>query len=711
MKTIGKPISRLDGTWKVTGSAHYAADVVRPGLTHAVIVGATIPAGEIISIDTKTAEAGAGVIKVLTYQNVPKLAGPLDSPPAGQKMMPLQSPVVTFEGEPIAVVIAETLEEATEAAKHVRVDYRVAPFVTDYLQRRDQAIEVAGFFPNDTKVGDVAAALAMADRSVTEIYRTSDRHHNAMEPAASVAEWRNGELFLTTATQGVQGNRAVLAQLFAVEPKRIHVNVDFVGGGFGCKGWLWPHQALCAVAAREVGRPVKLVLQRSQDFTSHGYQPATEQTVSLGAKSDGTLTAVRHGSLNPTSIKDDYMETCATASRPLYATPNIESSSRAVRVNRNVPTPMRAPHEGPGLVGIEIAMDELAYALNLDPLELRLRNYAEKDPTDGRPFSAKRLRECYTEGARRFGWSRRTMAPGSMKEGNDLIGWGMATAIMQTFRQPAKARASIDTDGLVTIEGSTQEIGTGSVTIAIQIAAEVLNLPVERVQLKWGNTDLPDAPMTAGSTTTLSFGSAVHDAASKLRDKLKTLAGSEELAPEAYGEWVRRSGATSLVVDGEWAPGGDSDAIGQPKTKALNSYGAVFVEVRIDRDLLIPRVVRGVGVYNAGRIINPKTAHSQMIGGFTWGIGQALLEHTPMDHRLGRYLSKNFAGALVPVNADVPALDVSFVEEPDFESSVLGARGIGELGATAVGPAIANAVFHATGKRVRELPIRPEMLL
>jgi xanthine dehydrogenase YagR molybdenum-binding subunit len=346
-------------------------------------------------------------------------------------------------------------------------------------------------------------------------------------------------------------------------------------------------------------------------------------------------------------------------------------------------------------------MDELAYALRMDPLELRLKNYAEHDPTDGKPFSSKKLRECYERGVEQFGWSRRRHEPRSMRDGRELIGYGMATALFSAFRQPSRARISIDRQGFVLVETSTQEIGTGTRTVLPQIAAQALGIPIERVRMAWGDTDLPPAPMTAGSVTTGSAGSAVHDGALKLRRQLQA-AGAQ--TPDDYASVVRKLNVEKLTVEGEFNPPAES-------AKALFSFGAIFAEVRVDERIPIPRVTRILGVYDAGRIINPKTARSQMIGGLTWGIGQALLEHSAMDHRLGRFLAKNLAGYLIPVNADVGRIDVSFIDEPDDEMNPLGARGIGELGAIGVGAAIANAVFHATGVRVRELPIRPEMLM
>ena len=532
-----------------------------------------------------------------------------------------------------------------------------------------------------------------------------------MEPSATVAQWTaDGSLIVDDAVQGISADRMVLAAAFGLDQSKVRVRNDFVGGAFGCKGFVWPHQLLAALAAREVGRPVKLVLTRAQSYTAHGYQPSTEQTVALGAARDGALEAVRHDVICPTAISDNYMEYAAIGTRALYACPAIATQHRAVRVNRGNPTPMRAPHEGPGLFALESAMDELAYELRLDPLVLRLKNYAEVDPTRGVPFSSKKLRECYQEGARRFGWAHRDPKPGAMREGRDLVGWGMASAIMQTFRNAAKARVSISRHGDVLVESGTQEIGTGLTTALPQIAADGLGVAVERVRLALGDTNLPQAPMTAGSSATLSVGSAIHDAATRLKAKLVELARGAALDPARYGDLLADNNLASLSADGSWAPQAGSNAFGEHKDWSMHSYGAAFVEVRIDEIFRIPRLTRAVGVYSAGRIINPRTARSQMIGGIIWGLGQALLESSDMDHKLGRYLSKNLAGYLLPVNADVPDIDVSFVEEIDVHASAIGARGIGELGATGVGAAIANAVFHATGLRVRELPVRPEHL-
>lgn len=699
--SIGAAIDRLDGTEKVAGSARYTADIEMQDVVYAVIVCSTRAHARIAEIDVAAAEAAPGVIRVFTHLNTPRFAA-ASSPPLGQELLPLQGDLVLHEGQPIALVVARSVETATAAAARVMPLYEERPFETDFAARLDRGEARPFFFwEPDSSVGDTAAAWQAAEVGVTQTYRTADRHHCAIEPSATLAVWDDGKLTLFDATQGVVDERAVIAKAMGLDPSQVRVKSDFVGGGFGCKGWVWPHQLLAAMAARELGKPVKLVLTRAQTFTSHGYQPASIQTLALSAKKNGKLTGIRHDSYLAGSYAGNHVEGTGIGTRSLYASPSISTTHRLVRVHRAEPTPMRAPLEGVGLAAAEIAMDELAYELGMDPLELRLENYAESDPTDGKPFSSKKLRECYEQGAARFGWSRRTFEPRSMRDGRDLVGYGMASAIFSAFRQPSRARVSIDAQGIVLVETSTQEIGTGARTVLPQIAADALGVPVDRVRFAWGDTDLPPAPMTAGSTSTGSAGSAVLDGALKLREKLEA-AGAKSAAE--YAAVVRRANVEKLTADGEFDPPAES-------AKALFSFGAVFAEVRIDEQIPIPRVSRIVGVYSAGRIINPKTARSQMIGGLTWGIGQALLEHSVTDHRLGRFLSKNLAGYLVPVNADVADIDVSFVEDFDPEVNPVGARGIGELGAIGIGAAIANAVFHATGVRVRELPIRPEMLM
>jgi xanthine dehydrogenase YagR molybdenum-binding subunit len=707
---VGQPRSRADGRLKVTGGARYAADTPVDGVVYGVLVGATIPAGRITELHTAAAAQAPGVLQIFTHRNMPRLA-PVPAPPAGESRAPMQDDEIRYEGQYIALVVAQTLEQARYGAEMVHAEYAPAARVTDFTQCREQAITATNWAEPDSDVGDIEVGLAGGEVRVDRIYTTSDRHHNTMEPSATVAGWRDGTLTIHDATQGVQAERLALSQALGLEPGQVRVRSDFVGGGFGCKGYVWPHQIVTAAAARELGRPLKVVLTRAQDFTGHGYQPATEQHVELAATLDGRLTGIRHTSLNPTSITDSHVEYAALTSRSLYACPAIQTRHRVIRVNRGTPTPMRAPHEGPSNVGLEIAMDELAYALRLDPVELRLRNYAEVDPTSGKRFSAKGLRACYEQGAQRFGWSRRTPEPRSMRDGRTLIGWGMASALMMTFRFPASARVTLEPEGTILIESSTQEIGTGVYTIMPQIAADVLGIPPERIRLLLGDTTLPEAPMTAGSSATMAVGSAVHAAATGLKQRVAELAGSAIPPARDWSELLRRHRLDRLSAEASWAPGPNANLLGETPDWAMFTFGAVFAEVGVDEDLPIPRVRRCLGIYSAGRIINPKTARSQMTGGMVWGIGQALLEHSAMDHRLGRYLSKNLAGSLIPAHADVPALEADFVEEFDQHASPIGARGIGELGAVGVGAAVSNAVYHATGVRVRRLPIVPEVFL
>ncbi|MGH8653442.1 MAG: xanthine dehydrogenase family protein molybdopterin-binding subunit [Gammaproteobacteria bacterium] len=698
----GKSVSRLDGPEKVTGRARYTGDMHLADALHAGIVPATRPNAR-ITLDLADALASVGVVAIFTHRNMPKLARFEFVFECGT-VLPLQDDRIVYEGQPAALVVADTLECVTEAARRVKVSYRDEPFEADFLESLDRAEATQLFVgePPDESTGDALAAWAEAEVRTEETYFTADRHHNAMEPAATLASWHDGQLLVHDATQGVVNTRNVLAQAMQLDPACVRVTNEFLGGGFGGKNWGWPHQLLAAVAARELGRPVKLVLTRAQSYTAHGYQAASRQTVALGARADGTLTSLRHDSIVTGSFAGNYVEGPGLETASLYACPAIQITHRVVRLHRGNPVFMRSPLGGIGLVAVEIAMDELAYKLGMDPLELRLKNYAEADSRDGRPFSSKKLRECYEIGARRFGWPQRTMGPRTMREGNDLIGHGMATAILTAYRFPANARVSMDSSGQVLIETSTQEIGQGSRTVFVQIAADVLGVPIERVTLALGDTSLPAAPFSTASTTTMGVGSAVHDGALKLKQKLTQAGGN---AADGYVNALSKLGAKRLSADGVWSPGEEQPSV------SICSFGAIFVEVRVDQDIPIPRVSRVVAVYSAGKIINPKTARSQMTGGIIWGIGQALLERSEMDPRLGRFLSKNLAGYLVPVNADVPEIDTSFVDEFDAHASPIGARGIGELGAVGIGAAIANAVFHATGVRVREVPIRPEHLM
>lgn len=713
-------ITRADGAAKVTGEARYAADWQADGMVHAVLVTSAIPGGRILRADIAAASGTPGVVAVYTHRNAPRL-NPVTAGVYPQTVLPLQDELVRYEGEPVAVVVAERLDQAQQAAKLVSIGYEPADFTVemDTGTVRMPGPEAGFGRPADTSTGDMAAALAAADVVAGGEYRTAARHHSAIEPSATLAEYRDGTLTLHDATQGLFWTRDAVASALGLRPDDVRIVAQYTGGGFGSKGACRPHHLLAAAIARELGRPVRLVLTRAQSFTAHGYHPQTRQTVRLSAKRDGTLTAIRHSSRNPTAVYGaDYVEMAAASSRFMYACPAIETSHRLTEIATVLPGPMRAPDDGPGMFALESAMDELAAALEMDPVDLRLRNDTSADPTSGKPFSGRELRACFTEGARRFGW--RHTPPRSRRAGDDLIGWGAASAHMETFRFPASARATIDASGRVLIETAAQEIGGGTKTVLPQIAAAALGCPLSSVDLAMGDTTLPAAPVAAGSAQTLSTGSAVHAAARALLVKLASMAlgegratadgvrleGAEIIADGSHvrvADLLGRHGLGSLSAEETWAPAAADHA--------MHVWGAVFAEVRVDAALRLPRVSRITGVYSAGAIINPLTARSQMIGGITWGIGEALLERSVLDPALGRFVSKNLAGYLVPVNADVPDLDVSFVDEFDAAASPIGAKGIGELGATGVSAAIANAVYNATGIRVRDLPITPEALM
>jgi xanthine dehydrogenase YagR molybdenum-binding subunit len=709
---IGAPLRRHEGRAKVTGAAKYAGEDMPPNTLHAVIVASSIASGRVTKIDVVRARAVPGVVRVLTHDDMPKLE-PAPVPPAAQSFTPMQSAEIHYEGQPIALVLAETLEAAEEGAASVEATYRRdEPVLFESGEERLPRRENNGYalWEFDTRKGDVEKAFAAAAASVDQTYVTPTRHHNTMEPSATLAEWRDGVLHVHDATQWTYGVRYALAGLLKIPPESIHVRCPYTGGGFGAKGYTWPHQILAVLAARIVGRPVKLSLGRVGCYAGTGYQPTVRSRVRLAATRDGTFTAIVHDTANISSRFDDYVEFAGAGTRALYATAALTTRTRIVNANVGTPTAMRAPHEGPGMFALESAIDELAYALRIDPLELRLKNYADTDPQTGKPFSSKKLREAYAEGARRFGWAKRSAAPRSMRDGDKLIGWGVASGIMSTFRFASSARIRLADDGRVTIEAGCQEIGTGVYTIMPQIAAEVLGLPADRITLRLGDTGLPETGGTFGSSTAMCTGSAVVDAAEKLKSRIAALSGAKEVPPfERWTPLMRERGIGELVADGAFTlPGGAPfDAHGGASPYSMHTWGAIFVEMEVDEPLGRARMRRCVAGYSAGRVLNPRTARSQMIGGIIFGYGRAMLEESAIDARYGRYVSKNLSGVMLPVNADIPQdIDVFFIDEHDPHASKTGARGIGELGEVGVAAAITNAIYHATGKRIRSLPVR-----
>ena len=735
--SVGAPMDRVDGRLKVTGGARYSAEMPIANVVHAVMITSTIAHGRIARMDASAAEKAPGVLAVFTPWSAPKLphgSRPGFEPPAGRVLSLMQDDAVHYNGQPIGLVVADTLEHAQAAAAMVRTSYVAQKPELDMTTAPQAPTTGSGKPPGKEPVsttrGDVAAGLAQAAVRVEHTYTTPFETHNPMEPHATIATWEGDHLTVYDASQGIFSAKKILAATFGIAPENVRVVSWFIGGGFGSKGSTWSHVMLAAMAARKVGRPVKLAITRRQMFGPVGGRPRTVQQISLGAMHDGTLTAIRHVSTSATSEFEEWMEPCAVATRVLYASPNAETDHKLVRINMGTPTYMRAPGEASGIFAIESAMDEMAYALRMDPIALRLKNYAEKDAQTGKPFSSKSLRECYAAGAEKFGWSKRTPEPRSMRDGNALIGWGMATATYPTRRSPASAVARILPDGRAWMRSGSQDLGTGTYTVMTQVAADALGIAPEHVRFELGDTEMPETPVSGGSQTAASVGSAVQAAALAVRSKVVQLAIADPQSPlhgareddiraadgklslasdaskgESYGAVIARNGGQPVEAEASVKPGPEAEEL------SMHSFGAVFAEVRVDTDLGEIRVPRVVGVYGVGKLLNAKTAHSQLMGGIVYGIGMALMEETQIDPHLGRYVNADLAEYHVPVNADVQAIDVSIVEENDTRVNPLGVKGIGEIGNTGIAPALANAVYHATGKRVRDLPLTLDKVL
>jgi len=735
MRAIGQPISRFDGRLKVTGKADYTADIAVPALLHAAIVSSRIARGRIRAIDVRAAERVPGVSAVFTYQNMPRM-NPTPKPwshlhPHGQSYLPLQDDKVLYGDQPIALVVGARLDQAALAGTLIEVDYETEEPAVFGLDSVKNAVDPPQFlWPVASSVGDADAAITDAEITIKQTYTTSDRHHNPMEPHATTAIWdADGALTLYESTQHIFGTRELVSMVLGIPLTKITVISHFIGGGFGCKGYVWPHTLLAALAAKVLKRPVHLQLTRAQMYSMAGHQAASIQTVALGARRDGKLTGIRHDSISPTSIFDNYIEYAALCPRSLWdASGGISTNHKIVHVNRNTPTALRAPHEALGHFAVETALDELSYETGVDPVTLRLLNDTDIDPHTQRPFSSRAMRKCLIEGAARFGWEKRTPEPRSMRDGRYLIGQGMAGAIYTHWRWPAQARVTLRADGSALVEAGTHDLGTGTYTVLQQVAADTLGVLPEKVVVRIGDTRLPTSHASIGSATAANAGGSVMLAAKAAREQAIELARTGGYSPfrnadsrdvfvedgklmlrsknvsVTYAQLLTRNELTFLVGDGNYDPAAEGP-------KAVFSFSAVFAEVRVDPDFGLVRLNRFVGAYDCGRVINPKTARSQAIGGIIWGVGQALFEKTETDPALGRFLNRNYSGYLVPTCADIPKLDVLFVGDFDEEASPIGVKGLGELTSVSVAPAITNAVYHATGRRIRHLPIAVEDLL
>ena len=736
---IGQPLTRRDGVLKVTGAAKYAADHHPPGMLYAVLAVSTIARGRVAHLDVAAAKAHPAVVEVITPANRPALAEDPD-----EKPMPftfrldlLQNDRVRYAGQPIAVVIAETLEAATEGASLLAPRYEVEP-VRLGLDGSESFVPAAvgPGFPTQAQRGDVEAELAAAKTTITQTYETPDQYHNPMEPHAIVAAWEGDTLSIDTPSQGMAMAKARLAGLFGIPPDKIHIRSPFLGGGFGCKGLMSGPQVLGAIAARVVGRPVKLVLRRDQMFGPVGHRAATRQTLRLGADGDGALVALDHHTKTISSTYDDFFEPASNVSQALYASIAIATSHEGVRADIGTPLFMRAPGEAPGSIALESAIDEIAHACGMDPLAFRLKNYAEVEPISGKPFSSKALRECYRQGASRFGWERRPLVPRQMRDNNGfLVGWGVGTALFPAVMFAAQAKAVLRRDGSGVVEIGAHDMGQGAWTALAQIAADALGLDLERLEFRSGTSDLPDGGVAGGSSHTATAGIAVYNAGADAITRLADLATSDPRSPlfgagnagviARSGRLFRRddesrseshadilSRASLAEIEGRGAGGNPNPMEAHAKADyAMFAHGAVFAEVKVDPELGQIRATRLVGAFAAGRIINPRMVRSQYYGGMIWGVSFALHEQAFTDRRSGRPMNANLAEYHVPVNADVPSIEAILVEEEDPHVNALGIKGVGEIGITGTAGAVANAVWHATGIRVRKFPITLDRLV
>ncbi len=716
---IRKAIDRADARLKVTGAAHYAAEIKIPNLAYAVFVGSAIAKGKIKTIDAKSAENSRGVLAVLTRENSPpikKKSDTFDMNGAGgakklpvnsaTSVLPLQSNEIFYRGQAVACVVAETFEQAENAANLIKVEYEAETPKIDFFKHFAEAETPAqkSDDPTDKSDGDAENALKNSAVSVDKIYLTPLENHNAMEPHATLAEFRGDALIVYDTTRYVQGVKKMFAESFDLEPEKIRVLAEFVGGAFGSKGPIRPHVALAGMCAMRVKRPVKLVLTRRQMTDTTGHRAHTRQRVALGADENGKLQSIIHEGASSCSATDEFVEPFTKQTYGLYAAPTRKIAQKILKINLSQPGPMRAPGEASGMFAVESAMDELAHKLKIDPTELRKINEPAREPVSNKEFSCRRLIQCIEKGAAEFGWNKRKAEPRSIKEGNLLIGYGFAASVYPLKGNETHAKCIIYGDGRIVVQSSTHDFGNGIATSARQIAADALGVDYDRINFELGDSDLPIAPMTGGSTATMWVGTAVKKACDAAKAKVFALTNDKNQTDFA----AILKAANQESVEAAAAAKPDEDA---KKKYAMDSYGALFCEVAVDADTWQTSVRRFTGVFNCGRIINPKLARSQFIGGITFGIGMALMEQNILDARNGKWINADLADYHVPTNADVHQIETFTIDEPDAIVNPLGAKGVGEIGIVGAAAAVANAIFNATGKRIRDLPITPDKLL
>ncbi|MGA8023057.1 MAG: xanthine dehydrogenase family protein molybdopterin-binding subunit [Candidatus Acidiferrales bacterium] len=727
---IGQPVTRIDGKLKVTGGARYAADYPIENLAYGVGVPSTIASGRILKIDVSNAEAMHGVLAILRHDNFPKLYRPANafepSSRAGESRPPLDDDNIYYYGQFVALVIADSFEQAQAAAVAVHVDY----------DAKKPAVFLRRGTPSETPAaqhhrGDAESAFKQAPVQLGETYTTPVETHNPMEMHATIAVWHGDKVTLFESSQGVVNHLHVMSEMLGIPLENIQVISRFIGSGFGGKLFPWPHSLLAAIGSRHVGRPVKLSVPRTLMFTTVGHRPAIRQKMRIGATADGKMVSMQNDILQHTSMVDDFVENCVEATSMLYSCPNVTAVQRLVRLNVGTPTPMRGPGRTPALFAIESAMDEMALKLNMDPLEFRLRNYAETDEGSQRPFSSKHLREAYQTGAEKFGWSRRNPKVGSMREGDLILGWGMATCTWPASRHAAEVRVRLLADGTARASCATQDIGTGTYTVFAEVVSDKTGISVDKVQVVLGDSSLPPGPTSGGSSVTSTVLPAIAEATENAVTAVLKAATQSANSPfhGADPSTLKMTQARVHLQDKSPESGVPFQEIlamqqfagldGQAKTDAdpasrkfsTHSFGAHFCEISVDPGIARLRVRRWLTVMDGGRMINEKTARNQILGGVVMGIGMGLFEATVYDPRDGHPINNNFADYIVAVNADIPEMDCIFLDYPDMVLNEYGARGVGEIGLTGVASALAAATYHATGVRVRDLPIRIENLL
>ncbi|MEO6546547.1 MAG: xanthine dehydrogenase family protein molybdopterin-binding subunit [Ferruginibacter sp.] len=704
VKNTGQGVDRIDGILKVTGGANYATDYKIKNIAYAVIFKSTIAAGEIVNIDSSDAEKATGVLSVITHKNAMKLnekggirGGAL-----------LQSPTIQFYGQHIGMVVAETFEQARYAAWLVKVEYKKTTPRIDFEKHVNEAEMPKEKDKADMRRGDVDTAMSSSEHAIEVVYETPIEHHNPMEPHATIAVWEGEQLTLYNGSQIVNGAQNAAAATLNMPPENVRIITPYIGGGFGSKGGQWANLVLAAVAAKMVNRPVKLALTRQQMFNSVGLRQRNRQKMRLAATSDGKLTALSHETITHCAADNEFVEPCGDCSKLMYDTPNSLISYRVVPMHIIVPTYTRGPGKSTGSFALECAMDEMAFKLGLDPIEFRIKNEPAKDPSNGKPWSSRTTVQCLREGAKAFGWEKRKMKPAEDSDGDWLIGYGVAAGTYPARQQKTSAIVKLIKKGRqvqAIIELAASDLGTGTFTILAQTAADSLGLPMEQVAVTIGDSHLPPAAGSVGSVGAASFANAVNDACEKITDELIAKSGKQFFRRPTAGEMMVSENIASFETRVDAVPPADANNF------SSHSFNANFAEVWVNKHTGMIRVHRMVAVTGAGKILNPKTARSQIIGGNVWGIGMALMEESIMDPRYGNFVTRSLADYHVPSNLDIGTIDTIFINEDDKVPNKLGVKGIGEVGIVGVAAAVANAVFNATGKRIRELPITPDKLL